>query len=476
MASVEYRLSGEAKWPSQVFDCKAAIRWLRANAQKYNIDPAHIGVWGASSGGYLAALLGTTGDVKELEGDEGNLDQSSKVQATVDFFGPVDPVKTDAAAAKTKYSSPELAFAALFGGPLAQNQDKVKAANPITYVSREDGPFLVVHGTADPLVQPQQSEMLVSALKRAGVDASLELVPGADHSINKIYTRWIEETVATFFDANLRGGKRQRTSIDDLPIPPEFLSDPVAEEYAPTLYKTYPTPSGGSYQQGSYRVYLPPDYETNKVRHYPVIYYLHGINNNSRTGIVSGYIPRLDAAIRDGVMPPVIVIVVQGLNASWYIDSTDGKFPMESVIIKDLIPHVDATYRTIAKREARAIEGHSMGGFGALRLGFKYTETFGSVASFSAALVDSAPTKETPQAMVEKNADKIRGRTSIRMFVGDQDSLKGVNDAFNQLLTKLNLAHSFALSKSAPHAVKEVLARLDTDPFEYYAKVFANVK
>ena len=90
VASINYRLSQHAVFPAQIEDCKAAIRWLRANAAKYGLDPDHIGVWGASAGGHLVAMLGTTGGVKEFEGTGGNLDQSSRVQCVVDWFGPSD--------------------------------------------------------------------------------------------------------------------------------------------------------------------------------------------------------------------------------------------------------------------------------------------------------------------------------------------------------------------------------------------------
>ena len=90
VASINYRFSQHAVFPAQIEDCKAAIRWLRANAAKYHLDADHIGVWGASAGGHLVALLGTTGGVKELEGKGGNLDQSSRVQCVVDWFGPTD--------------------------------------------------------------------------------------------------------------------------------------------------------------------------------------------------------------------------------------------------------------------------------------------------------------------------------------------------------------------------------------------------
>ena len=216
VASVEYRLSAEVKWPGQLYDCKAAIRWLRANAQKYNLDADHIGVWGNSAGGHLVSLLGTTGDVKELEGDEGNPDQSSRVQAVVDFYGPIDLLRMDATASKPKSDAADLAEAVMLGGRLSQNLDKVKAANPMTYISKDDPPFLAVHGTADQVVPPQQSEFFVAALKAGGVEASLENVYGAQHSIRQVFTPVIEETVASFFDKHLRGVE---TIISDQAIP-----------------------------------------------------------------------------------------------------------------------------------------------------------------------------------------------------------------------------------------------------------------
>ena len=92
VASINYRLSQHAVFPAQIEDCKAAIRWLRANAVKYHLDPDHVGVWGESAGGHLVAMLGTTGNAKELEGTGGNLDQSSHVQCVIDWFGPSDLV------------------------------------------------------------------------------------------------------------------------------------------------------------------------------------------------------------------------------------------------------------------------------------------------------------------------------------------------------------------------------------------------
>ena len=125
VASIDYRLSGDAVWPAQIEDCKAAVRWLRANAARYGIDPGRFAAWGASAGGHLAAMLGTTGGEKEFEVGE-NLDVSSRVQAVVDYFGPTDFLQMDAHRLPNGQfhdpaDSPE---SALIGGPLQQNKDK----------------------------------------------------------------------------------------------------------------------------------------------------------------------------------------------------------------------------------------------------------------------------------------------------------------------------------------------------------------
>src|SRR6185437_13686151 len=136
VASIDYRLSQVAKFPAQIDDCKAAIRWLRAHARAYSLDPNHIGVWGASAGGHLVALLGTSGDVKELEGDEGNLDQSSRVQAVCDFCGPTDLLQFQAQAAKgpvhnpRNWDAPDSFSSRLIGGSIQENPEKAARANP----------------------------------------------------------------------------------------------------------------------------------------------------------------------------------------------------------------------------------------------------------------------------------------------------------------------------------------------------------
>jgi acetyl esterase/lipase len=182
VASINYRLSQHAKFPAQIGDCKAAVRWLRAHAREYRLDPSRFAASGSSAGGHLAAMLGTTCDTMEFDVG-GNLDESSRVQAVVDYFGPTDFLQMDAhrppnGMTHDPADSPE---SELIGGAIQQNKEKTARANPITYVTRSDPPFLICHGDQDPLVPHHQSELLEAALKKAGVPATFYTVKGAGH-------------------------------------------------------------------------------------------------------------------------------------------------------------------------------------------------------------------------------------------------------------------------------------------------------
>jgi acetyl esterase/lipase len=201
VASVNYRLSQHAMYPAQIIDCKAAIRYLRANAAKYHINPDRIGVWGASAGGHLAALLGTTGNVTKF--DEGpNLEQSSRVQAVCDFFGPTDFSKIGDFGSKMDHYAADSPESRLIGGPVKEKPEAVQNANPITYISKQDPPFLIVHGDADPLVPHNQSELLQEALAAAGVRSRLHIVKGGGHGFNDPE---VNTLVERFFARTLKG-------------------------------------------------------------------------------------------------------------------------------------------------------------------------------------------------------------------------------------------------------------------------------
>ena len=181
-ASLNYRLSQHAIFPAQIEDVKAAVRWLRANAKTYRLDPNRFAAWGSSAGGHLVAMLGTTGDVAEFEVGE-NLKVSSRVQAVVDYFGPTDFLQMDAQSLPEGlvHDAPDSPESQLVGGPIQEHQDRVARANPITYVSKDDSPFLIIHGDRDKLVPYQQSVLLKDALEAAGVPVTFYKVEGGGH-------------------------------------------------------------------------------------------------------------------------------------------------------------------------------------------------------------------------------------------------------------------------------------------------------
>jgi acetyl esterase/lipase len=211
VASINYRLSSEAPFPAQIEDCKAAIRWLRAHAKNYNIDVNRVGVWGASAGGHLAALVGTTGDIKDFDKGD-NLDQSSAVQAVCDWYGPTDllqmiPQAEAAHSPEAKsYKDPHSILAKFLGGLPDAKPQVAKAANPITYISKSDPPFLIMHGDQDQLVPLGQSLLLLDGLKAAGIDATLEVVKGRGHGDLNVNGLDATNRVRQFFIDRLKPG------------------------------------------------------------------------------------------------------------------------------------------------------------------------------------------------------------------------------------------------------------------------------
>jgi acetyl esterase/lipase len=181
VASISYRFSSKAPFPAQIHDVKGAIRWLRANAEAYGYLAREIAVAGSSAGGMLASLLGTSGDVEDLEGEVGcNLDQSSRVQAVIDFYGPADFLMR-AEHQPDKCNVPGSLVYDLLGGAVNDKIELAKLASPVIHVSKGDPPMLIFHGEKDQQVRPQQSERLRDACQAVGVPVELVMVPDAGH-------------------------------------------------------------------------------------------------------------------------------------------------------------------------------------------------------------------------------------------------------------------------------------------------------
>ena len=230
--------------------------------------------------------------------------------------------------------------------------------------------------------------------------------------------------------------------------------------------------------QVSYHVYRPEAYNREEKRAFPVIYWLHGYGGGMNA------LPRLvkyfDWAMRSGKMPAALVVFPNGLSHSMWCNSKDGRVPMESVFINELIPQVDTTFRTIRARSGRLLEGFSMGGYGAARLGFKYADQFGAVSILGAGplqkefSVEDGPRskaqaryttlkyvygddpsyfkQKSPWVLAEKNAEVLRsGYVRLRIVVGERDEMYPPNRVFSSHLSQLRIPHDFVVMPGVGH-------------------------
>lgn len=201
VASIDYRLSGDAIFPAQIHDCKAAIRFLRKNAKRFGIDPDRIAVCGPSAGGHLAALVGTVNNNPRLEGAVGTTGVSSRVKAVVAFFPPTE--------LKSLYEADVdfrmyYVIRKLLDGKPEEKPELVALASPVTHVSRDDPPFLFVHGGEDDLVPASQSQLMHDALQAAGIESELRLLPEAGHGNSVLAREDVQAWVNAFLDRHLK--------------------------------------------------------------------------------------------------------------------------------------------------------------------------------------------------------------------------------------------------------------------------------
>jgi len=224
--SVGYRLTNEAQWPAQIHDCKAAIRWIRGHAKEFNLDAEHIGVWGSSAGGHLVSIVGTSGDVPALEGRLGSYTTlSSRVQAVVNYYGPENFITMVTQPSTVDRTVPGYPEAVLIGGRVQDMTDAAKNASPVTYISKDDPPFLTAHGTKDPLVPFAQAKELEEKLQAVGVSSTLITMKDGGHGFGSTA---LDDIVRRFFDKNLRAidGKVEDTTI---------VVDKPAADWVPAL-------------------------------------------------------------------------------------------------------------------------------------------------------------------------------------------------------------------------------------------------
>ena len=275
---------------------------------------------------------------------------------------------------------------------------------------------------------------------------------------------------------------------------PQLVTAPVR---APRVqFQTFD--SAAAKARVSFHVYLPEAYDKEPTHRFPTLYWLHG-SGGGLPGIapVSAW---FDAAIREGKIPPLIIVFPNGLANSMWCDSKDGAVPMETLVIKEFVPHIDATFRTLARREGRIIEGFSMGGYGAARLGFKYSELFASISILAAGPLDmdfAGPRakadpamrervlkttfggdldyyrSQNPNTVVQQQADAVRGKVRVRMAVGSTDNTAPLNRAYSEKLTSLNIAHTFNLVPGIGHSALALLKGLGEENWKFYREALA---
>lgn len=240
-------------------------------------------------------------------------------------------------------------------------------------------------------------------------------------------------------------------------------------------------------------VFTPQPYEVNKESRFPVLYWLHG-SGGSSPGSATQVAQRYGAAMRAGKIPPMILVFPNGLPIGMYCDWKDGSVELETMFIEELMPHIDGTFRTLAKREGRIIEGFSMGGYGAARLGFKYPQLFAAMSLLGAGPLQADFTEapragprgrdqvlgtvyggdmayyraQSPWQIVEQNADKLRSGLLIRQIIGDRDETLRFNREFKQHLDALKIPHRYRQLPGIPHDPNLVLNTLGEDNWLFY--------
>ncbi|MCU0983197.1 MAG: alpha/beta hydrolase-fold protein [Pirellulaceae bacterium] len=250
--------------------------------------------------------------------------------------------------------------------------------------------------------------------------------------------------------------------------------------------------------QVSYHLYTPAAYDREPQRRFPVVYWLHGSG-----GGLSGIPPlaaHFDAAIEAGKTPPFLVVFVNGLINGMYVDWRDGSVPLETVIIKELVPHIDTTFRTIASREGRMLDGFSLGGYGAARLGFKHPELFRAVSMLGAGPLQPELTQtprvgargrdeilqrvfggdeayfrsQSPWQIAEQHAQAVAAGTLVRQVIGDRDETVGFNRDFHEHLMHLKIPHTYTVLPDVGHDPLKTLTALGDSNWDFYRAAFSD--
>jgi endo-1,4-beta-xylanase len=495
--SVDYRpVEQIAIVPIETDDTIEAIKTVR---RLPFIDPARVGLMGGSHGANVA----------------------SKVISRADTSGAVlcAPAALDLIEVKKAVAGGEKVVAILkkligdmereYGAPaeeIEKNPAKYGYRTAMTDVAQVRCPVLIINGRNDDNSPIPVIDAYVNKLRAAGKRVEAYLPDNGPHGFywgRPDIPEWHESTrrAVAFFKQQFAARAAAPAAAASQNGSPKYLYgsmdwvDPDRTAPAGTTFNTFKSDTIKG--DVCYVIYLPPDYEKSTTR-YPVLYFLHGSGGTAGRG--AGTAARYDKAIRAGKIAPMIIVYVQGLRgATMYCDSRDGLYPLETVIVKDLIPHVDATYRTIASRGGRAVDGFSMGGFGAAHLGFKYPEVFGVVSIQAPALLGPDLDQTTPKRawprnfgpamdgdmeyfrandpfnLVPKNADALRDRTFIRIIchIESDNWLAPQCEKLHEVLMANVIPHQFLyLSNVKSHNQGQVMDTLGDAGLMFFGSSF----
>jgi endo-1,4-beta-xylanase len=504
--SIDYRPNDKISIePIETEDTLEAIKAVR---QYSFIDSKRVGLLGASHGGNVLSRVIARIDAQGAILCAPATFDLIEVKKAAGRGEPVVPIlkKLIADMEKTHGAAAE---------EIEKDPAKFGYSSAMTEVAKVRCPLLIINGRNDDNSPVSTIDAYVQQLRAAGKPVETYLPKNGPHGFyfgrpEIPETKEATRLAVAFFQQRFR---KEAPSPGPLPRGGEGQvrgQQPTRYEYGPmtwvdpdrtepegTKYKTFP--SKAIKADVSYLVYLPPDYDQAKTMRYPVLYYLHASGGTPRRD-ATAIVVRLDKAIRAGRVDPMIVIFPNGLRgATMYCDSRDGAYPVETVILKDLIPHVDATYRTVASREGRAVEGFSMGGYGAAHFGFKYPDVFGVVSiqappllgpELKSPLPARAWSKLFPTAMgcdleyfrandpfslIPKNADALRDRTVIRIVthVEDENWLAPRCEDLHQLLMKHTIPHHFLfLSNVKSHNRAQVLDSMGDAGWAFFSSAF----
>jgi dipeptidyl aminopeptidase/acylaminoacyl peptidase len=479
-----------------------AVEAIKAAGKLPYIDSHHVGLWGASHGANVASRVIARADLCGAILCAPAAMDLIEVKKADRRGEPIVPILRKLIADMEKKH-----------GATVEDIEKAPAKHgyksAMTETSQVRCPLLILNARDDDNSPVSIMELYVKKLRADGkqVDTYFPDTGGHGFYVGRSggpeyqeATRMSLEFFRKCFNKEA-AAKESRASNPKKPTLDQYGSlnwvDPDRTEPPDTHYKIFHSKTIDA--DVSYLIYLPPDYDKNKTRRYPVLYYLHASGGTPRRG-AAGIVARLDKAIRASRAEPLIIIFPNGLRgATMYCDSKDSKYPVETVIVKDLITHVDASYRTVASRQGRAVDGFSMGGFGAAHLAFKYPELFGVVSIQAPALLGPElqsplparawsrlfPTAmggdleyfraNDPFSLVSKNAVALRDRTIIRIIAHAEDEnwLVPRCDELHRLLTKHSIAHHFlCLTNVKSHSSNQVMDTLGDAGLMFYGSAF----